>query len=557
MLEPLAVQRQGRGGEVSVAQIYERTTTGDVPAVDDDPGVIALDPALVLPRRVAWWADREPGRPFLQDVTGRSLTYGQAWELALRWATWLTDLGLQRGDRFVTMIPASADAVLLWLAASVVGVVEVPVNPDLRGQFLAHVLADSTARLALVRPEFEDVITADGSGMPVVTIERADPRPAACEPAAPAGFPAVTDRACVIYTSGTTGPAKGVVLCWAQLTANIGRIPRSWLGLHDAVYCPHPMFHVTGRSPVVVMADVGGRVVLRERFSASAFLSDVRAFGCTSTTVQSGLVLATPEQADDAENPLRVAYTSHNAALARRFGARFGVHVIDAYGSTEVGFPLLLRWPPQRGGRWCGRLRRGYQARVIDPDGKEAADGASGELLIRPPSRPLVMLEYLHQPDATAAAFDGEWYRTGDAVIRHADGEFEFVDRLRDTIRRLGENISASAVESVVAADPEVAECAVLGVPDPVAGHEVLLAVVPFDRAAFDPAALYARLVSQLPRYALPEYVVVCADLPQTPTNKVRKTGLVDLLDLGSAWRPPSRRPRRTDREIPGARGRG
>ena len=163
-----------------MAQIYERTMAGDVPAVDDDAGVIALDAALVLPRRVAWWAARETGRPFLQDVTGRSLTYGQAWELALRWATWLTSLGLRRGDRFVTMIPASADAVLIWLAASIAGVVEVPVNPELRGEFLAHVLADSGARFALVRPEFADLITGNGSGIPVVTVERADPGPAAC-----------------------------------------------------------------------------------------------------------------------------------------------------------------------------------------------------------------------------------------------------------------------------------------------------------------------------------------------------------------------------------------
>jgi carnitine-CoA ligase len=128
---------------------------------------------------------------------------------------------------------------------------------------------------------------------------------------------------------------------------------------------------------------------------------------------------------------------------------------------------------------------------------------------------------------------------------RHLDGEFEFLDRKRDTIRRLGENISASAVESVVAADPEVADCAVLGVPDPVAGYEVLLVVVPRHAAGdggFDPSALYVRLSDQLPRYARPAYIVVRSALPKTPTHKVRKTGLLDALDIGSAWRPPTRR---------------
>ena len=523
-----------------VTAIYQRTPAREVPAADDDAGQVAADPARVLPRRVAWWAEREPARIFLQEVTGPPLTYGEAWHRVLRWAAWLTGLGLRRGDRLVTMLPASAEAVLAWLAAGVLGVIEVPVNPELRGAFLTHVLTDSAARLALVRPEFKPLLS--GCPFPVVTAERGAGLPP--DPAVPAGYPEVTDPACVIYTSGTTGPAKGVVLSWAQFAANIGRIPRSWLGGDDAVYCPHPMFHVTGRSPVVVMADVGGRVVLREHFSASALLPDVRAFGCTSTTVQSGLLLATPESVDDADNPLRIAYAGHNIALGRRFAARFGVHVIDAYGSTEAGFPIVRRWTPDGGGNTCGRLRRGYQARVVDPDGTDVPDGAIGELWIRPPARPLVMLEYLHQPEATAAAFAAGWYRTGDAVIRHPDGEFQFVDRLRDTIRRLGENISASAVESLVAADPQVADCAVLGVPDPVAGHEVLLAIVPLDggTAAFDASALYARLSDQLPRYALPEYIVVCEALPKTPTHKVRKVGLLETLDTRSAWRPPSRR---------------
>src|SRR5262249_33481082 len=153
------------------------------------------------------------------------------------------------------------------------------VNPELRGEFLAHVLTDAAARLALVRPEFEPLISGSGCAIPVVPAERGAGLPP--NPAVLAGYPAIADPACVIYPSGTTGPAKGVVLSWAQFTANIGRIPRSWLSGDDAVYCANPMFHVTGRSPVVVMADVGGRVVLHERFSASAFLSDVRAFGCT------------------------------------------------------------------------------------------------------------------------------------------------------------------------------------------------------------------------------------------------------------------------------------
>jgi crotonobetaine/carnitine-CoA ligase len=513
-----------------------------VPVVDDDPGAVALDPARVVPRLVAEQAARHPERPFLVEVTGRALSYGQTWDAVRRWCTWLSAHGVRPGDRVVSMLPASIDAALLWLAAGCLRAIEVPVNPELRGEFLTHALREPAASLCVVRPEFEPVVAGSDVALNNVTVERGTDPAAGCPPAEFDELPGPEDPSCVIYTSGTTGPAKGVVLSWAQFSATIGRIPRSELSEKDAVYCCHPMFHVTGRTPLVSMADVGGRVVLRERFSASAFLEDVRTYGCTSTTAYAALLLVTPERPDDADNPLRVVLGSFGAALSHRFSTRFGVRVIEAYGSTEAGFPLLLRTrPADTRRRWCGRPRRGYTARVVGPDGVDVPDGTAGEMWIRPPSRPLMMLGYLHRPEATAAAFDGDFYRTGDAVIRHPDGEFEFIDRLRDTIRRHGENISSSMVEAVVAADPEVAACAVLGVPDPVAGQEVLLAVVP-SAPEFQPGDLWERLTERLPRHALPAYVVVRADLPRTPTDKVRKTGLLEQIDLTTAWRPADRR---------------
>jgi carnitine-CoA ligase len=513
-------------------------------ASDDDPGRIGLDPAFVLPRRVAYWARRDPDRPFLAEVTGRSLSYGDTWHQVARWASWLRDLGVRRGDRIITMLPASLDAVVLWLTAGCLGAVEVPVDPGLRGAFLRHVLTSSGGQLCLVRPEFASLVRSSGaSGLDVVAVARkATPVPeaGAGEAQAETGpLPRPEDPSCVIYTSGTTGLPKGVLLSWAQFSATIGRIPRSWLSERDCAYCCHPMFHVTGRTPLLSMADVGGRVVLRERFSASAFLTDVRAHGCTTTTAYAALMLATPEHPDDAGNPLRVVFGNH-PGLDARFAARFGVHAtIGAYGSTEAGFPLLLRRPPHdTTRRWCGTPRPGYAARMVDDQGVEVPDGQVGELEIQVPARPLVMLEYLGDPAATAAAFHGDWYRTGDAARRHANGQIEFIDRLRDTIRRHGENISSAAVEAVVAAEDDVLDCAALGVPDAVAGQEVALAVVPRDPSAFDPAALYERLRLCLPRAFLPAYIVICADLPRTTTSKVRKVDLAGRLDLTAAWRP-------------------
>lgn len=524
------------------SSIYGPPPDRMIPAQDDDAGTVGIDPAYVLPRRITYWAEREPDRPFLQEVTGRSMTYGEVLDGVRRWARLLREHGVKPGERVISLLPQSIDAHLLWIAASCVGACEVTVNPDLRGTFLSHALTDADARLAFVRPESLHIIEASGvAGIEPFVVDRSDSPIAGLEPDEIV-LPDPDDASCVIYTSGTTGPAKGVIVKWGQMSAVIGRIPRSWLSGNDAVYLCHAMFHVTGRSPMPTMADVGGRVVMREKFSAHEFLGDVRRFGCTSTTAFVPLLLPTEERPDDADNPLRVVFGSHSARQNRRFAERFDVHVIDCYGSTEVGFPLTLRWfmEEQEERRWCGWLRRGYQARIADEQGVEIPNGQRGELWVRPPDRALFTAGYLNRPEQTAKAIVDGWYRTGDAMIRHDDGVFEFVDRIKDTIRRHGENISSSALEAVVVGDEAVAECAAVGVPDPVAGQEILLVVLPRPGVVFDPAALYERLAGQLPRYMQPAYIVAREDVPRTPTNKIRKTALLELVDLETVWRSPN-----------------
>jgi crotonobetaine/carnitine-CoA ligase len=517
-----------------------------VSAADDDAGGLALDPDRVLPRRVASWAEQDPDRPFLQEVTGRAVSYAESIEGIRRWATVLRDLGVAPGDRVLSMLPASIDAYLLWMAAGCVGACEVPVNPELRGTFLSHALEASGARLCLARPEFVPVAeSAAIPGLDVVAVDRERP-PTVGAVLGEIDWPTPEDESCIIYTSGTTGPAKGAILSWAQMAATIGRIPRSWLTGDDAVYCCHSAFHVTGRSPLPAMADVGGRVVLRERFSLHDFWGDVCRHGCTSTTAFVPLLLGLPEREDDRENPLRVVLAGQSGRQTERFSERFGAQVVTCYGSTEVGFPIATRWPkplPESGPvpRDCGWLRRGYAARIVGEDGQEVPDGTSGELWIRPPSSSLMMRGYNGLPEKTASAIVDGWYHTGDALIRHPDGCFEFNDRLRDTIRRMGENISSSSLEAVVLGDDEVQDCAAIGVSDEVAGQEVFLLVVPRQGRTIDPEALSERLEGELPRYMQPAYVLIVEDaaVPRTPTNKIRKVALLDAFNLEDAWRSP------------------
>ncbi|WP_017936466.1 class I adenylate-forming enzyme family protein [Nocardioides sp. Iso805N] len=501
----------------------------------------ATDPENMLPTRIRRWAEAEPERPFLiEAATERTASYGQLWEQARTWVRWLREEGVTAGDFVATVLPSSIDAAAVWLALGAIGAIEVPVNPELVGDFAAHVIKDASPTLCLGRPDLVGNLRACCPDLRIVEVERDGRFLDGVQPADIETLPGPEGVACIIYTSGTTGPAKGVVIRWAQFAAVVGRMP---MEESDVSQASSPMFHVTGRTPLVVMADVGGLVVLRERFSRSEVLEDARRYRISVGTIIASLVLTLPPSPTDEDNAFRYVFTGHSPLLCEQWGERFGVRGYDCYGSTEIGFPIVRLEPPVDVERlWMGKIRRGWEGKVVDADGRTAADGESGELWIRAGSRLMLMGRYLNQPDATAAAFDGDWYKTGDIVIRHGDGNYEFLDRARDTIRRLGENISSTAVETAVEKHPDIALAAVVGVPDQVAGREVLLVVEPEPEARVEEEEFYAWLRTAVPKHALPRYLMVVGALRRTPTGKVLKQTLLDEVDLSAAWTPPSAR---------------
>jgi crotonobetaine/carnitine-CoA ligase len=493
---------------------------------DDDPIGSGLDPSRVLPARIAHWAAAGPARPFLVEVDGPTFSFADARDGMLRWAALLRDAGVHRGDRVVSFVPPSIAAHLAWLGCACIGALEVAVNPELRGPLLDHVLRDASPCLCIGLVEHAD-LAPPGTAF----VEVSGPVPGT-EPMAAPRWPGPTDPACVLYTSGTTGPAKGVVIPWAQLSATIGRIPRSSLTGDDAVYAPWPMFHVTGRTPLPAMADVGGRVVLRARPSVSEFWPDIVRYGCTSTTF--GALAALLVDADPPrEHRLRWVFMAPRGELSLRVQDKFGVQVMANYGSTEVGFPILNRRLGTATADVSGWPRDGYLVRIVR-DGRDVAEGEPGEMWIGARDPAVMFSGYLGQ---RGDPLEDGWFRTGDMVRRRDDGGIVFVDRLRDVIRRFGENISSVAVESVVVTDPDVVDCAALASPSDVCGEEVLLVVSP---VSVDPEALFERLAGRLPRYALPAYIAVRGALPKTPTGKVAKHELgVSAADAG-VWESPA-----------------
>jgi crotonobetaine/carnitine-CoA ligase len=248
------------------------------------------------------------------------------------------------------------------------------------------------------------------------------------------------------------------------------------------------------------------------------------------------LLAAMPEQPDDADNPLNFINTAPLWPAIEDFERRFGVRVYTGYGMTEVGAPLFVvdrvDW------RSCGRVRPGYQLRVVDEHDLEVPNGEVGELIIRTDEPWNLNAGYYEMPEATAAAWRNGWFHTGDGFRRDDDGNFYFVDRLKDAMRRKGENISSLEVEGYVREHPAVLEVAAIAAPSDFGPgeDEVKICVVPKPDTELRPDELLEFLQPRMPRFMHPRYVEVVAELPKTPTARIRKFELRDQALTPATW---------------------
>jgi crotonobetaine/carnitine-CoA ligase len=528
----------------------------------------AREPQESVPVLIRRRAETHPSAVLIQDVRGPSITYGEFHAHALRAADALAGLGIGRGDCVVTLNDPRIEAHVCWIGLSWLGAMEVPINPEFRGNPLLYGLNDSRARVVITSNAYLEKIIGVLEQAPhvehVVTLDRE----------VPAGFPSVrtlaslmaeapkndypppqlTDPYAVIYTSGTTGPSKGVVTPWGSI--QYAALNRLYVGDRPedypdpAFYCPWPVFHSSGRTGLVFAAVRGGRFVLRERLSASAFWDDVRRFGCTHTHLLgvASFLFVQPARLDDADNPLKRVLMNPVLAEYREFELRFGVKVSTGWGMTEIGFPTAASDLPNA--RTCGTLSPLYEARLVDDDGCDVADGDVGQLIIKPKRPWLLLKEYLGKPEATAQAWRDGWFSTGDALRRDADGHFYFVDRVADYLRVRGNNVSSVELEAEVRAHPDVADVAAIGVPAALVAvdhlgarpraatseDEIVLMVQPRPGSDLTAQALYVFLAPRLPKYMLPRFIEFVADLPRTPTGKIQKKALRSQALSPAAW---------------------
>jgi crotonobetaine/carnitine-CoA ligase len=248
------------------------------------------------------------------------------------------------------------------------------------------------------------------------------------------------------------------------------------------------------------------------------------------------LLHKTPPRPDDGDNAVRLAWGVPVPAWVPEFEARFGLRVVELYGSTDAGVPIYQPLDAPRVPGSCGRAIPPYDVRLLGEDGREVADGTAGEIAVRPREPGLASAGYYGMPEATDAAWRDGWFLTGDLATRDADGNHFFVGRRKEVIRRRGENISAFEVEEVVLTHPDVLDAAAYGVPSELTEEDVMVAVVPRPGRHVDPGDLVAHCAGRMAAYMTPRYVDVVDALPVTPTEKVEKYRLIERGVTPTTW---------------------
>jgi crotonobetaine/carnitine-CoA ligase len=501
-------------------------------------------------------ARRSPDSVLLQ-ADGASYSRAEVHRITNRLACGLRAAGVGEGDPVLLLLGNSAFYILCWLALAKLGAIEVPVNTQYRGQMLAHVVNSSHATTLVLDPEFADNLVELLPELPELkTVIRSpgfanaghlEPRVATLSAEdlleaaeAESGFePAYNQTMALMYTSGTTGRSKGVLVSHAH-AYEYAQAVREVLALRsaDVYYAPLPLFHIAGQWGVVYAALMSGAsAVITPRFSASSFWNDVATHRATTSFLLGALanfLQQQPERADDAENTLERILMSPLVPELTAFKRRFGVQVATAYGSTEANVPLLSDSSITDASQ-CGRIRPGWSVELVDQDDEVLPAKQPGEIVVRPPEPWLTMRGYLDNPEATARSYRNCWLHTGDLAYRDEDGNFYFLDRISDAIRRRGENISSFEVEREVNAHPNVLESAAIGVASEHTEQELMVFAVPVPGASLTAEELHRFLAERAPRFMVPRYIEIIESLPKTPTDKIRKSALRDR-GAANAW---------------------
>ena len=492
-------------------------------------------------------ADAHPDKP-LAHINDLTFSYAQVDEISGRVASALLALGLGRGDKVAVQLPNLPQFLFSYFGILKAGLVMVPLNPLLRGPEVAYHLEDSDAKLLITFELFaieavKGAQQVDGVVTYVVNLPGNDQRPEGtrhfdelyfAEDTRDLVATSADDTAVLLYTSGTTGKPKGAELTHFQLFMNCTVAGELFQFQDDDIgLAVLPLFHVFGLSSVLnTSVRYGGTIVLVPRFELAPVVAAIEQHRCT---IFSGVptmfsALLDTDLAGHDLSSLRVGVSGGAAMpgeVIRAFEEKFpGVVILEGYGLSESASTTTFnRSAEERKVLSIGKPIWGVEVWIVDEDLKElpAGEGNVGELVIRGHN---IMKGYYNNPDATAEAFAGGWFHSGDLGYRDEDGFLFIVDRKKDLVIRGGYNVYPREIEEVLYAHPAVSEAAVIGKPDPKLGEEVVAIVSLKDGADVRPDELQAYCKERLAAYKYPREVRIVADLPKGPTGKILKKEL-------------------------------
>lgn len=501
------------------------------------------------PSRTINWAWSHAVKNFPSNVFlrfgGRDVTFQDFDALVARLAGGLREVGVAQGDRALVMMRNSVEMTALWIASNRLGATWIPINTEIRSVTLRGVVQSAGPKVVVVDselwPELEQLKVvspsvvyvngniASGSGVKalstLVGAHSTVDTPVEVAPDATAAF---------LYTSGTTGKSKPCMLSHEYFQVQADAIIDSY-GLRgdDVLYCPFPLFHIDATALTVMPAiRLGATAALSVRFSASRFWDEIRDSKATVYNFMGATLALTykqPPKPSDRDHNVRLAWGVPLPNFAHEYAQRFGHRIATLYGSVEAGVPIFenIRQPPVSGS--CGRLREGYQACIVGNKGETLPANSPGHLLLKSKNPNSFFKGYFEDAKSTSSVLSGGWLRTGDLAKMDKKGNVYFVGRIKDVIRRRGENINASEVEEEFLQHPDVMAVAAYGIPSRLgAGTEedVKVAVQKRPGSVLTEQDLWTWARKHMARFQVPSVVQLVDRLDQTPTGKIDKRKL-------------------------------
>jgi crotonobetaine/carnitine-CoA ligase len=524
-------------------------------AASHRPAMVPLEERTVV-HMLRGGAELHPTRIAVRDHS-MELNYAALLERSRRAGAAFRAMGVNTGDTVLLMLENNVEHVLSWFGASCIGAVEVPMNTASMGPQLAFIANDCEARVLVIEEEYLPRLrqVADQLRHLQHVVVRGDHVQAGDLPFTSYAIDVLDrydaaeladlhpgDASGIMYTSGTTGTPKGVVVPHALTYGRNWPLGPGSPQQGDVSLITLPIYHVIGQCRGLYNTLIaGGTAVLEERFSASRFWDICRKHNVTYVPlvgVMATYLLAQPAREDDADNPVLRMGLGTTIPDAELFRERFGIpELYVSYGLTEAGG--VLAGPAEADG--CGYLREDFQARLVDENDIEVAQGDVGELVLRPTEPWTTMTEYYRLPQETLERWGNLWLHTGDLMRQRGDGMFLFAGRLSERIRHKGENISPAAVEEQIAAHPAVAECAVVGIQpiDPGAApgdNDILAALVPVPGSTIDFGEMVEFLTARLPYFALPRLFRIMDKLPRTESTHRVQRSKISAVGNESLW---------------------